>query len=366
MNLGIHMKNNNNFFSVIVLVVLFCASQLALADSHNIELKPGHPKTYTVQKGDTLWDIAGKFLNRPWYWPEIWHVNEQVENPHLIYPGDVLRLVYINGRPYITRDKYGKQTVRLSPRIRVEELDRAIPTIPLDIITPYLSRNRILNLGEFSGAPYIVGISENHMSAGADDSIYVMDLDKEPVSEKYGIYKKGKAYRNPAKKTEILGYEAIYLGEGVLDRKGNPATIYVEKSKAEILKGNRVISIATDNSADANFLPKSSLVNRPGTIIGVLTNGMQPGVNMVGAMDVVVIDMGIEDGAEVGDVLNIYKKGDVVKDPLRNNKSVKLPDEMNGNLMIFRTFKRLSYALVMDAQSDLRLGDIVKSPMMAE
>lgn len=365
MNLGIHMKNNNNFFSVLMFVMLFCATQFALADSHNIKLKPGHPEQYTVQVGDTLWDISGKFLNRPWYWPEIWHVNEQIENPHLIYPGDVLRIIYIDGRPYITRDKYGKRTVRLSPRIRVEALDQAIPTIPLDIITPYMTKNRLLSPGEYSSAPYIVDIKDDHMSAGADNSIYVMDLDKEGVTDLYGIYKKGKTYKNPINKREILGYEAIYLGEGTLERQGNPATVYVEKSKAEILKGHRVVSIERDNIVDANFQPKASLVNRPGTIIGVLTNGMQPGVEMVGAMDVVVIDMGLEDGAEAGDVLNIYKKGDVVKDPLRNNKSVKLPDEMGGNLMIFRTFKRLSYALVMDAQTVLRVGDITKSPDMA-
>ena len=366
MNLGIHMKNNNNFLSVLMFVLLFSATQFAMADSHNIELKPGHPEQYTVQKGDTLWDISGKFLTRPWYWPEIWHINEQIENPHLIYPGDVLRIIYIDGKPYITRDKYGKRTVRLSPEMRVEDLDRAIPTIPLDIIDPYLTKNRILNSGEYGKSPYIVGINEGHLSAGADNSVYVMGIDKDTTENFYGIYRKGQSYRNPANKHEILGYEAIYLGEGVLDRRGSPATVYVQKSKAEILKGHRAISINKDKIVDANFLPKASGVKRPGTIIGVLTGGMQPGVEMVGAMDVVVIDMGEADGAEAGDVFNIYKRGKIVKDPLRVGKSVKLPNENRGNLMVFRTFERLSYALVMDAQTTLRVGDVVKSPSMAE
>lgn len=370
MNLGIHMKNNNKLFSLMVFVFLFTAASFAWAGAHsgkgNIKLKPGHPEQYTVQKGDTLWDISGKFLNRPWYWPEIWQINSQIENPHLIYPGDVLRLVYIDGKPFITRNKYGKRTVRLSPETRIEELNRAIPTIPLDIIDPHLTKNRILNVGEYPSSPYIVGINDSHMSAGADNSIYVMGIDKESTDTAYGIYRRGKAYRNPANKKEVLGYEAIYLGEGFLERKGSPATIYVEKSKAEILKGHRTIPIDRDKIVDANFLPKASTANRHGSIIGVLTSGMQPGVSMVGAMDVVIIDLGLDDGAEAGDVFNIYQKGETVKDPIRKNKMVKLPNEISGNLMIFRPFKRLSYALVMDAQTMLRVGDVVKSPLMGQ
>jgi len=369
MNLGIQMKNNNNFFSglkfsILMFVFLFTATTFALADSQTIELKPGHPQQYTVKKGDTLWDISGMFLSKPWYWPEIWQINKQIENPHLIYPGDVLKLVYIDGRPYITRD--GKRTVRLSPETRIEDLDRAIPTIPLDIIAPYLTQNRILNSGEYSSSPYIVGINEDHLSAGAGNLVYVMGIDKESTEVLYGIYRRGKAYKNPANSGEILGYEAVYLGEGVLERKGSPASVYIEKSKSEILTGHRVISIKKDKVIDANFLPKTSSVNRPGSIIGVLTNAMQPGVTMVGAMDVVIVDIGLKDGVEKGDVFNIYKKGSTVKDPIRTNTRVKMPNEINGNLMIFRPFERVSYALVMDAQSTLRVGDIIKSPFISE
>ena len=355
MNLGIHMKNTNKFLSLMVFVFLLSATSFAFAE--NIKLKPGHPEKYTVVKGDTLWDISGKFLSKPWYWPEIWQVNTQIENPHLIYPGDVLRLIYIDGKPYITRD--GRK--RLSPRVRVEDLDQAISTIPLDIIAPYLTENLLIDPGEYAGAPYIVDINDGHLSAGADNSIYVMGIDENTNDTNYAVYKQGQVYKNPANKREILGYEAIFLGEGVLEHRGSPATVYIEKSKAEILKGNRVIPNNRNMIVEANFMPKASLVNRPGTIVGVLTNGMQPGVHMVGAMDVVVIDMGNEDGAEAGGVLNIFKNGGIVKDPLYANKSVRLPNELAGNVMIFRTFKRLSYALVMDAQDVLRVGDYVKS-----
>jgi len=140
MNLGIHMKNINTLFSSAIFIIMLTTASFALAEEVAVELKPGHPQQYTVVKGDTLWDISGMFLKKPWYWPEIWHINPQIKNPHLIYPGDVLKLVYIDGKPYITRSKYGKRTVRLSPETRIEELDRAIPTIPLDVISPYLTK----------------------------------------------------------------------------------------------------------------------------------------------------------------------------------------------------------------------------------
>lgn len=360
------MNTINKLLSLTIFIFLLATTSFTLAEEIAVELKPGHPQQYTVKKGDTLWDISGTFLQKPWYWPEIWHINPQVKNPHLIYPGDVLKLIYIDGKPYITRSQSGKRTIRLSPETRTEQLDRAIPTIPLDIISPYLTKNRILNAREYSQLPYIVGINEEHMSAGANNLIYVMGIPENSNDEIYGIYRRGKAYKNPKNKNEVLGYEAIYLGEGSMERKGNPATIYVEKSKAEILKKHRIIPINRDKVIDANFLPKASDVKRSGEIIGVLTSGMQPGVKMVGALDVVIVDIGLKDGVQTGDVFNIYKKGVTVKDPLLMNKSVKLPNEINGNLMIFRSFNRLSYAIVMSTQSTLRVGDVIKSPYLSE
>lgn len=355
------MKNNKTLLSIIFFVLMTGLTTIALAEK--IELKPGHPQQYTVVKGDTLWDISGRFLNKPWYWPEIWQMNQQIENPHLIYPGDVLTLVYIDGKPYITHRR-GKRTVKLSPTTRVEELEQAIPTIPLDIIAPYLTNNRILSAREYSSAPYIVGINGDLLSAGADNKIYVMGLKDQ--ANTYGIYRAGNTYRDPNNPNKILGHEAIYLGEASLEKMGSPATLYIEKSKAEILKGHRVIPITEDKIVDANFIPSPARVQRPGRIIGVLTSGLQPGVKMVGAMDVVIIDMGLADGVDSGTVFNIYKKGPYVKDHMLYNKQIKLPDEINGNLMIFRPFENVSYALVMDAQSTLSVGDVIRSPFYEE
>lgn len=363
------MKNSNKFLSKAIAILLLTTVLFVSAEAQTLQIKPDHPEEYVVKKGDTLWDISGKFLSKPWLWPEIWQINEQIKNPHLIYPGDVLRLVYIDGKPYITRNQYsknGKRTVRLSPETRVEDLDQAIATIPLDIIAPYLSQNRILNAGEYSKLPYIVGMPNERMSSGAGDAIYVMGIAADTSDTFYAIYRRGKAYKNPAKPQETLGYEAIYLGSGTLERRGSPATIYIEKSKAEILQKHRVIAINKSGVVDANFLPKPSSVDRPATIIGVLTSGMQPGVKMVGALDVVIIDAGLKDGVETGDIFNIYKKGALVKDPLQVNTMVKLPNEINGNLMVFRPFNRLSYAIVLDAQTDFRIGDVIKSPFLQQ
>ncbi len=359
------MKNNKTLLSIIfsvLMAALLSSPVLAETQENKVELKPGHPQQYTVVKGDTLWDISGKFLKKPWYWPEIWQMNQQIKNPHLIYPGDVLSLVYIDGKPYIKHHR-GKRTVKLSPKTRIEDLQQAIPTIPLDIIAPYLTNNRIISARAYNSAPYIVGINGNLLSAGADNKVYVMGMNKDAVkASRYGIYRTGSIYRDPARPEHILGHEAIYVGEGTLERKGDPATLYIQKSKAEILKGYRVIPVNEDTIVDANFLPQPSRVQRPGRIVGVLTSGIQPGVKMVGALDVVIIDIGLDDGVETGDVFNIYKKGPVVKDQIHYNTQVKLPDEINGALMIFRPFKNLSYALVMEAQSALSVGDVIHSP----
>ncbi len=354
------MNNNNKQLIFSILFFLLATTQLAFAQE--IALQPNHPERYVVQKGDTLWDISGKFLQHPWYWPEIWQDNPQIKNPHLIYPGDVLALVYVDGKPYVTLDSRGKRTLKLSPETRVEELDQAIPTIPLDIIHPFLTGNRVLSKDVLRTAPYIVGIADNHMSAGADNSIFVKGIDNDSKHEQYAVYKPGTIYKNPARPREVLGYEAVYLGEGIVEQYGHPSTIYLQKSRAEILLGNQLLPVDTEETFDAHLIPKPSTAARPGSIISVMTNALDTGVNMVGAMDVVVIDMGMDDGVETGDVFNIYQRGRIVADPHQRNNKIKLPDIKAGNLLVFRPFARVSYALVMDAQNHLNIGDVVRSP----
>ncbi len=346
--------------------MLLCMMQWVNAAGDHIKLKANHPDSYTVVKGDTLWDISGKFLQQPWQWPEIWEVNPQIKNPHLIYPGDHLVFSFINGQPRIRRISNGQRpTYKLSPTKRITEINLAIPTIKLEKIAPFLTGNRIVGKTDLQKAPYVVGTSEDHLIAAAGQEVYVSRLPIESKDYRFGFYYQGKRYVNPQNRKETLGYEAIYLGEGDLIRKGNPATIRITKSKAEIINGSRLLSL-NDDDFNSNFLPKAAQTKKVGRILGSLASGIQAGVNNVAAADVVLIDFGHKDGTEVGDVFNIYRKGNVIVDPVVKSKKVVLPNEFAGNMLVFKTFKKISYAVIMDANQVIKNGDLVVSPYMVQ
>jgi len=205
-----------------ILLFMFNIMQISYAQGDRIKLAANHPDMYTVVKGDTLWDISAKFLQYPWQWPEIWEINQQIKNPHLIYPGDELVLTYVNGQPRLRRIGNGpRPTFKLSPTKRIEKLNLAIPTIKLEKIAPFLTGNRIVRKNVLQRAPYIVGTSEDHLVAATGYEVYVQNLPEEDKNYRFGIYHKGKSYNNPDKPGQTLGYEAIYLGEGDLTRVVN-------------------------------------------------------------------------------------------------------------------------------------------------
>ncbi len=347
------------------LLLLFC-SQTLYAKGDKIKLSPNHPDIYTVVKGDTLWDISGMFLQNPWQWPEIWEINTQIKNPHLIYPGDELVLTYIDGQPRIRRNGNGpRPTYKLSPKKRIERLNLAIPTIALDKISPFLTGNRIVNKRLLKNSPYVVGTSENHLIAAAGYEVYVNNLAIEDDNYLFGFYYQGKRYTSPNNKNQTLGYEAIYLGKGELIRKGQPATLKVISSKAEIINGTRLLSLEKEEF-NSNFMPKAARTNKIGQIVGSLASGIQGGVSNVAASDVVLVSFGKIDGIEVGDVLNIYRKGFTIKNPVVKNTKVKLPNEFAGNMLVFKVFKRISYAIIMDANQVMKIGDLAVSPYMVQ
>jgi hypothetical protein len=336
------------------------------ATGDHIKLAPNHPDSYTVVKGDTLWDISGKFLKYPWQWPEIWEVNPQIKNPHWIYPGDQLVFSYVDGQPRIRRVGKGQRpTFKLSPSKRIEELNLAIPTIQLEKIAPFLTGNRIVNRRALDTAPYVVGTSEDHLIAATGYEVYVQNLPVENEDFRFGFYYQGRRYTDPSAPQITLGYEAIYLGKGELLRKGQPATIRITQSKAEIINGSRVLALNKEDF-NSNFMPKAAQTKKIGKIIGSLNSGIQSGVNNVAASDVVLVSFGKRDNVEVGDVLNIYRKGVSINDPIVNNKRVKLPNEFAGNMLIFKVFKKISYALVMDANQVIKVGDLALSPYMVQ
>ncbi len=314
-------------------------------------VRPDHPERYVVQPGDTLWDISARFLRDPWYWPEIWSVNPQVRNPHLIYPGDILSLVYIDGRPTIQVQRGGD--IRLSPQIRVEDLDRAVPTIPIDAIRQFLGRHRVVGAGELELAPYILSSTEQRLIAGSGDTIFVRGI--EEPTRAWQIVRSGKVYRNPDDPKDILGYEALDVGDARLEAAGDPATLQITRSTREVLVGDRLMPEADDRFME-NFIPRGPEQPVSGRILAVID-----GVNQIGQHQIIALGVGADAGLEPGHVLAVWQDGGMVRDPI-NREQVKLPDQRAGVVMVFRVFDRMSYALVMNATRAMHVRDVVTNP----
>lgn len=334
------------------LLVLLCALSMPLALAEDL-LRADHPDRYTVVRGDTLWDIAARFLRSPWRWPEIWHVNPQIANPHLIFPGDVLELVYIDGRPQL---RLRRGDLKLSPTVRSTPWDGAIPTIPVDAIGPFLTRPYVLDKGELESAPYIVDFADEHILGGAGQKAYVRSIASSDVA-KYEIIRPGGPYKD-AETGEILGYEALYIGTTELQRTGDPATVFINSTELEAIIGDRVIP-AGEDKATANFTPHAPPGPIEGAIISVLN-----GVSQIGQYNVVVLDRGARDGLAPGTVLRVDQRGEVIRDVVTpdSRDTVRLPDEEAGLLMVFRTFEKVSFGLVMHASRVMHVNDIVRNP----
>lgn len=335
-----------------LILVLSCALSMPLALADEL-LRADHPDQYTVVKGDTLWDISGRFLRSPWRWPDIWYVNPQIANPHLIYPGDVLELVYIDGKPQL---RMRRGPLKLSPTVRSTPWDGAIPTIPVDAIGPFLTRPYVLDKDQLDSAPYIVDFADEHILGGAGQKAYVRRIDQtEPL--KYEIVRPGGPYKD-ADTGEILGYEALYIGTSELQRTGDPATVFINSTDLESVIGDRLIP-AGEDKATANFTPHAPAQPVEGSIIAVMN-----GVSQIGQYNVVVLDRGANDGLAPGTVLRVDQRGELIRDVVTpdSRDKVQLPDEEAGLLMVFRTFERVSFGLVMHASRVMHVNDRVRNP----
>lgn len=414
----------------LLIMILVWGSAVCLADT--VTVNPDHPKSYVVQKGDTLWDITGKFLKEPWLWPQVWEANPQIENPHLIYPGDVISLEYKDGRPILAVRRGSKDSryVRLSPTVRSYEKAEAIPTIPIDAIKQFLTRPLVVDKEEMSDWPYVVSSYNEHLVAGTGNKIYVRGLTDDDVGKRLAIYRKGKPYLKggvslknyqdgkyssfsippDVKDEDIIGYEAIYIGDAIVEKNGDPATAIVASANREILAGDR-LARESGTDVNANFMPVSPTRDVNGNVISVFD-----GVSEIGQYQIVVLDLGTADGMQRGNVLGVYQSGKFVNDyvatkakekeedarrivfehedtsavdrglsavanDIRDTKrafdktdlagymgrpndkpeKVQLPDEYAGVLMVFRTFDKISYALVMEAEGPIHINDTVKN-----
>jgi hypothetical protein len=334
---------------------MVCAALLACSlYAADVVLNPDHPDRYTVVKGDTLWDISTMFLRDPWLWPEIWYVNPQIANPHLIYPGDILTLVYVDGKPQL-RLQRGRDA-RLSPQIRVESLESAIPTIPIDAIKQFLTKPLVVSEKDLKIAPYVVASADEHVVTGAGDRVYARRIEGTDVGL-FDIFKPGGPYTDPDT-DEVLGYEAIYVGEGAVQSFGDPATLLLTKTDREARVGDRLWP-ATREDPITHFTPHAPAPGTEGRIISVLG-----GVTQIGQFDVVVINRGSTDGMETGHILRIFQAGETARDIVSGKRgdTVRLPDEDAGMLMVFRTFDRVSFCLVMKATRAMHINDFVRTP----
>jgi len=321
-----------------------------------LALNPDHPQRYTVVKGDTLWDISAMFLRDPWLWPEIWYVNPQVENPHLIYPGDVLELVWVDGKPQL-RLQRGDGTEKWTPEARITQQSSPIPTIPFDRIAAFLSRAGVVDKREFDKFPHIVAMRDG-MVAGAGDEVYVRKLEAPQEGDSYRVIRLGQELRDP-NSNKYLGHEVVYVGEGTIQTAGEVSNMMLNDTTREAKAGDKVIKY--DRKPPLNFYPRGPEQEVNGQILAV-----KDGVSRIGQYQMVIVNLGLNHGMEEGHVLSVWQKGAVAKDRFaksaQDSQKVTLPDENIGLLMILKPEENTSYALIMDATSEIRILDRVKNP----
>jgi len=277
---------------------------------NEVSIKASAPQEYIVKQGDTLWDISSQFLNQPWFWPEIWYMNPQVQNPHLIYPGDIINVFYVGGKPYLTVN--GENRVsgieRLSPVMRGEPLDANEKVIPIQAIEQFLNRPLVVDATELEKSPHIVASRDNRIIYGSNDIVYIRDSENLEMDALYNVYRPGTTFEDP-ETGEILGYEAIHVGNGKITRDGEPATLYITEAVREILRGDRVLKI--DNvDVDSALRPRSPDNEVNGRVIY-----LYDALTQSGTFQVIAINLGVQHGIEKGHVLAINKSGRTVTDP---------------------------------------------------
>ena len=336
-----------------------------------IVYEPEHPETYIVQEGDTLWDISTVFLRDPWFWPEIWFKNPQVENPHLIYPGDTLAIIYIGGEKRVQILSHGEagtitstgQTaggltvVKVSPKVRSQPIDATIPSIPIEAIRHLLERPIVIDEETLNNSAYILASLDDHLVNAINDKLYVRKLDTSSGSGRYQIYRPERPLIDP-NTNELLGYQAIYVGESKLLLRGDPASVRVTNSEREILRDDRVMPV--DNSIfERDFFPKPPSTDVHGEIVALLD-----AISQTGQYQTIAVNLGQRDGMETGHVLRIRRYGESIRDKTEEDPRfrVKLPDEEVGMAMVIRSFEKMSYALIMEATSPITLQDYVETP----
>ena len=395
---------------LVVSLALLLAAAPVLADT--LKLQDNAPDKYVVVKGDTLWDISGKFLKDPWRWPQIWKMNRaEIKNPHWIYPGDMIVLDRSGKEPRLSLvkgEKDGMETVKLSPGVRATEIGNdAIPSISIRVIHPFLSQPRVVAKGALDDAPFILGSNDERVVLGSGDDAFATG--GKPGVTRWNVLRPGKALRDP-ETGEVLGYEVEYLGDARTLTEGAPQKIRITQSVKEILPKDKLVE--ADNSTPFEYIPHAPESKISGRIISAYGS-----LSDSGRYQTVVINRGSRDGLEPGHVLAVYREGMAVtltrdeKDRMawvnekskgipgggawlysdvrclkenskatydqvvdvRNSfrstclgnssdRAIKLPDTRSGLVMVYRVYDRVSYALIMQSNGPVYLLDSVKNP----
>lgn len=394
----------------VLLVTLTMLLTVSAGMAQDVSLRDDHPEQYVVVEGDTLWDISSRFLDEPWQWPAIWQANPQIENPHLIYPGDVVSLVYVDGRPVLQvaregvpaappRDTSGKETVKLSPQIRRVDRSDPINAVPLDAIKPFLRDIRVLAPSEFEGLPYIVANEENRLNATLTDITFARNLnarvgDEFIVARLVNIYddlgdppttrrvnrklhwKEVPNVHNPhespwnttpawhRRPQNPVGYEMWEVSRVRMKEPGEISVLEILRDRTEIKPGDFILS-ADEYAFDSSFLPQS-MENVPDDMVVLATTGATYGV---GHFQIVAISGGTRQGVKPGHVFSAYGPGDFVDDrtgyrwgSFAKESRVQLPSLYNGLIMVFRSFGDVSYAIVMDGPRLVQEFDELQHP----
>ncbi|MDR6672109.1 LysM peptidoglycan-binding domain-containing protein [Xanthomonas sp. 1678] len=373
----------NRLRTVVAVAMLTVATYAASAS-----MAAEHPDTYVVRKGDTLWDIAGRFLGKPWLWPEIWQANPQVQNPHLIYPGDVLSLAYL--------DRVARGTVKPGPR-----QDAPIDAIPLSDVEPFLKNLRVAD--SIDELPYVVGVEDNRLRATSGQTVYATGLGDAQAGQRYAVVRPTVRYELPRlsddlnnegrstpgtgnlwqtfvapdnKRRETLGYELAQVNIGTVTRvsaDGSQATsLLLQDSAREVRAGDRLIAVEAQ-PYDLQFVPHPPSAQALEAGLRVLA--VADAFSAAGPHDVIALSGGTREGIDNGTVVSLWRHGTRVNDRVhRPNTSraddgftggrgtVALPDEYAAHAMVFRTFDKVSYALVMDGIKPIRIGYDAKHP----
>ncbi len=380
----------------ILICLILTACVTGAVYSQDVSVRSDHPDEYTVQQGDTLWDISGRFLDYPWQWPAIWHANQQIENPHLIYPGDVISLVYLDGQPRLMVDR-GQRMVKLSPEARVTNRS-AITAVPHDQMAGFLRNVRLVSAEEFETLPYVVANNEDrHYSTNTDftyargvsgspgDRFAIMRLahiyfegkdgirvgrdpghgNKFPINKTYRLNQRFRFYH----RGEVIGVELFEVGQAELAKTGDPAVLEVVTGLDVVAEGDVVVPLDTIGYPEY-YMPRA-MDAVPGDLKVLAVQGDN---RLVGHQKIVSISGGKRQGIEPGHVFSSFRAGKLVRDDVKYPKEswadatawssdkVVLPDEFNGHIMVFRVFDDVSYALVMEGPRVVRVDDLLKHP----